>query len=174
MTAQPAITHRKFSFPSLASSSQEAPAASSDSKEPQLRFIVLATDGLWDELSSREVVSLVAGHLKGLRAPAISKSDLPKQFPTRLSDDAAGVEGKDAVYKTKQDGTDGQWAFVDENIAQHLVRNAFGGADTQKLRRLLSIPAPLSRRYRDDVTVTVVWWEGEGAHNEHHVIKAKL
>ena len=38
-----------------------------------------------------------------------------------LSDDAAGVEGKDAVYKPNQDVTDGQWAFVNENIAQHLV-----------------------------------------------------
>ena len=78
VTAQPAITHRKFSFPS---SFEEALTVSSDSKEPQLRFIVLATGGLWDELSSREVVSLVADHLKGLRAPAISMSDLPKQFP---------------------------------------------------------------------------------------------
>ena len=109
---QPAVTHCKLSFPSL---------ASSDSKKPQLRLVVLATDGFWDELSSREVVSLVAGHLKGLRTLAISKSDLFKQFPACLSDDAAGVEGKDAVYKPNQDVTDGQWAFVNENIAQHLV-----------------------------------------------------
>ena len=118
---QPALTHRKFSFPSLASSFEEAPAASSDAKKPQLRLVFLATDGFWDELSSREVVSLVAGHLNGLRTLAISKSVLSKQFPTCLSDEAAGVEGKDAVYKCNQDVTDGQWAFVDENIAQHLV-----------------------------------------------------
>lgn len=49
----------------------------------------------------------------------------------------------------------------------HLIRNAFGGADTGRLRRLLSIPAPQSRRFRDDVTVTVVWWEeGQGGETE--------
>lgn len=178
VTAQPVITHRKFSLPfPLFSSDNSTPTPSSpspSSKQPELRFVVLATDGLWDELSSREVVSLVAGHLAGLRAPSVSKADLPKQVPTRISDDAAGVEGKDAAYKSKQDRTDGHWAFVDENIAQHLVRNAFGGADNQKLRRLLSIPAPLSRRFRDDVTVTVVWWEEGQNTPETQILRAKL
>jgi len=51
------------------------------------------------------------------------------------------------------------WAFVDENVSSHLIRNAFGGGDERELRKLLSIPAPLARSYRDDVTVTVLWWE---------------
>lgn len=33
----------------------------------QLRFIVMATDGLWDMLANEEVGALVAGHLAGLR-----------------------------------------------------------------------------------------------------------
>ena len=54
---------------------------------------------------------------------------------------------------------------MDENPGVHLIRNAFGGADEGRLRRLLSIPAPYSRRYRDDVTVKVIWWK-ESASGE--------
>ena len=62
--------------------------------------------------------------------------------------------------KAKKDmKTQGHWAFEDDNLSSHLIRNAFGGGDETELRRLLSIPAPYSRRYRDDVTVTIVWWE---------------
>jgi pyruvate dehydrogenase phosphatase len=66
------------------------------------------------------------------------------------------IEGKDKRRPKKDEG---MWAFVDENVSSHLIRNAFGGGDDSKLRKLLSIPAPFARSYRDDVTVTVVWWE---------------
>ena len=46
-----------------------------------------------------------------------------------------------------------------------MIRNALGGADTGALRRVMSIPAPQTRRFRDDMTVTVVWWEEEGVDN---------
>jgi len=69
------------------------------------------------------------------------------------------IEGKDKRRPKKDEGA---WAFVDENISSHLIRNAFGGADDPKLRKLLSIPAPFARSYRDDVTVTVLWWENGG------------
>ena len=122
--------------------------------------------------SSEEVVSLVGGHLTGLKGN-VSKSDLPTLVPT--SSGSPTVEGKD---KKKQVGS-GSWAFTDDNISAHLIRNAFGGGDEKHLRKLLSIPAPYSRRYRDDITVTVVWWE-EGKEESAKVtsftdkVKAKL
>ncbi|KAJ7180347.1 phophatase 2C family protein [Mycena crocata] len=145
VTARPVVTHRKLDLP-----------PKSDASGAALRFIVLATDGLWDELSSEDVVRLVGGHLKGLQG-AVPKTTLPTLVPT--STGAATVEGKDA--RRKRDAE--QWAFIDVNPAAHLIRNAFGGADTDALRRLLSIPAPLARRHRDDVSVTVVWWEEDGS-----------
>jgi hypothetical protein len=102
--------------------------------------------------SSEEVVSLVGGHLSGLKG-TIAKAALPSLVP--VSSGSPTIEGKD---KTPKNGK-GSWAFVDDNVSAHLIRNAFGGGDEVALRRLLSIPAPYSRRYRDDVTVTVVWWE---------------
>ena len=114
--------------------------------------------------SSEEVVSLVAGHFAGLKG-AIPKADLEQRIPTTIS--SPTVEGKVKTRRTSE----GTWAFTDDNVSTHLIRNAFGGADEDKLRHILSIPAPHSRRYRDDITVTVVWWEGE---EDAQQVKAKL
>ncbi|GLB34045.1 putative protein serine threonine phosphatase 2C [Lyophyllum shimeji] len=158
VTARPVVTHRKLDFPT-------------DGTEPgdkSLRFVVLATDGLWDQLSSEEVVSLVGGHLAGLKG-TVPKSELPSLVPT--STGTMGVEGKNKKKPTAS----GSWAFADDNVSAHLIRNAFGGGDEDHLRKMLSIPAPYSRRYRDDVTVTVVWWEdGKEENAKVTSIKSKL
>ncbi|KAG8724066.1 hypothetical protein FRC09_000541 [Ceratobasidium sp. 395] len=168
VTSQPVITRRGLHFlPSRDYKSQ--PKAASRSKST-LRFLILATDGLWDELSSSEVVSLVGGHFEG-RKGSVSKSELAETVVAPA--ETAGVEGKSAESKAKQGSTEGEWAFVDENVGTHLIRNAFGGADRERLNQMLSIPAPYSRRYRDDVTVTVVWWEPDTQEGESKVM-AKL
>jgi len=141
VTARPVVTHRKFSFDN-----------NDETSGSGIRFVVLATDGLWDELSSEEVVSLVGGHLAGLKG-TIPKSDLPNVVPT--SSGSPTVDGKEKRNRDKS----GSWAFKDENPSAHLIRNAFGGGEEGTLRQRLSIPAPYSRRFRDDITVTVVWWE---------------
>ncbi|KAJ3501411.1 hypothetical protein NLJ89_g9349 [Agrocybe chaxingu] len=159
VTARPVVTHRKMSLLPTAGGSEP-------SKKRQ-RFLVLATDGLWDQLSNDEVVSLVGGHLAGLKG-TIPKSELPDLVPT--SSGAQGVNGK---RKASGGSKEGSWAFADDNLSAHLIRNAFGGGDQIALRRLLSIPAPYSRRYRDDVTVTVVCWE-EGKEREAQIVTEKL
>ncbi|KIY50303.1 protein serine/threonine phosphatase 2C [Fistulina hepatica ATCC 64428] len=155
VTANPVVTHRKIF------------GGGSTSKLP-VRFVVLATDGLWDELSSTEVVSLVAGHFAGLKG-IVPKSELSTRVPTSFGE-SRGVEGK---QKRRQSEGGGSWAFVDENVSTHLIRNAFGGGDTERLRKLVSIPAPYSRRFRDDITVTVVWWE-EGREDAAQTAQSKL
>lgn len=145
VTARPVVTHRDLSFLHSPGSAHERPKSA-------MKFIVLATDGLWDELTSEEVVALVGGHLAGLKGN-IAKSELPILVPTTTGHT---IEGKD---KRQRSAEEGSWAFVDDNVSTHLIRNAFGGGDELKLRQLLSIPSPLSRKYRDDITVTVVYWE---------------
>lgn len=49
----------------------------------------------------------------------------------------------------------------DKNVATHLVRNALGGKDKDMVCALLTLPAPYSRRYQDDLTVEVIFF-GEG------------
>ncbi|QRV73259.1 protein phosphatase 2C [Ceratobasidium sp. AG-Ba] len=164
VTSQPVITRRELHFLTPPNQKQRSGSKSN------LRFLVLATDGLWDELSSSEVVSLVGAYFNGRRGN-VSKSDLAKSVFTPA--ETAGIEGKSTESKAKQGSTEGEWAFVDENVGTHLIRNAFGGADREKLHQLLSIPAPYSRRYRDDITVTVVWWE-PNEQNREAKVKAKL
>jgi len=142
VTATPVVTHRDFDFGSV----------SQPSRSPAARFVVLATDGLWDKLSSEDVVALVGGHLKGLKG-TIPKIALPELVPTVSG--SPTVEGKDK----KRNNIGGSWAFEDENVSSHLIRNAFGGGDIEGLKKLMSIPSPFARSYRDDTTVTVIWWE---------------
>ncbi|OAX44032.1 protein serine/threonine phosphatase 2C [Rhizopogon vinicolor AM-OR11-026] len=141
VTATPVVTHRDFDFGGIAR----------PSRSPASRFVVLATDGLWDKLSSEDVVALVGGHLKGLKG-VIPKTTLSDLVPTTSG--APTVEGKDK----KRNKIGDSWSFEEDNISSHLIRNAFGGGDVEGLRKLISIPAPFARSYRDDTTVTVVWW----------------
>jgi pyruvate dehydrogenase phosphatase len=159
VTATPVVTHQKISLPD--------PGSSEPKPSSTLKFVVLATDGLWDELSSGDVVALVGAYFAGLKG-TISKSSLPSLVPTTTGSPTVQLEGKE---ETKGNAQEGSWAFVDDNVSAHLIRNAFGGGDEDELRKILSIPAPHSRRWRDDVTVTVVWWEEEAQKNG---TKAKL
>ncbi|KAH0839830.1 phosphatase 2C-like domain-containing protein [Lanmaoa asiatica] len=158
VTATPVVTHRKFSFDD---------GSEDTSKRLGLRFVVLATDGLWDKLSSEEVVTLVGGHLKGLRG-AISKAQLRTLVP--ISSGSPTVEGKDKI----RGNVEGSWCFGDDDLSVHLIRNAFGGGDVLALRKLMSIPSPFARRYRDDTTVSVVWWDEQDNSPKTAEFKAKL
>lgn len=157
VTATPVVSHRKFSFDD----------DSSNTSKLGLRFVVLATDGLWDKLSSEEVVALVGGHLKGLRG-TVPKTQLQKLVPT--SSGSPTVEGKD---KTREN-SEGSWSFGNDALGVHLIRNAFGGGDTIALRKLMSIPSPFARRYRDDTTVSVIWWDEQGDSHKVDKLTAKL
>ncbi|KAI9671861.1 MAG: hypothetical protein M1831_003389 [Alyxoria varia] len=56
-----------------------------------------------------------------------------------------------------------RFVVQDKNVATHLIRNALGGANQEMLCALLTLPSPYSRRYRDDLTVQVVFFgDGDG------------
>ncbi|KAF8313158.1 phosphatase 2C-like domain-containing protein [Cantharellus anzutake] len=169
VTSEPVITHRKLDFISDPSST----SVSTTPAKPKstLRFVVLATDGLWDELSSSEVVSLVGGHLAGLKG-SVPKTALIETV--RDTEGAMGVEGKSASVseKKQRQRETGEWAFVDDHVGTHVIRNAFGGADRDRLDKKISIPLGMARNFRDDVTVTVIWYEKSNPQAE--IVKAKL
>lgn len=50
---------------------------------------------------------------------------------------------------------------MDSNAATHLIRNSLGGRDHGRVQQLLRLQPPISRRYRDDVTVNVVFFDRE-------------
>ncbi|KAI9216574.1 phosphatase 2C-like domain-containing protein [Blastocladiella britannica] len=108
---------RNFKSPPYVTGHPETVSYALDDKDA---FMVLATDGLWEKMSSESVVDMVA------------------------------------EYITSQEK--GTWAHVERNAAAHVVRNAFGGRDAELVASTLKIPSPLSRRYRDDITVVVVFF----------------
>ncbi|KAL4076195.1 phosphatase 2C-like domain-containing protein [Scleroderma yunnanense] len=156
VTATPVVTHRDLTFGDFADENSSAPSTQLKPSPPC--FVVLATDGLWDKLSSEEVVALVGGALQGLSG-TIPKIELSSLVPTAPGSTST-VEGKDKhTLKDMDKKQDGSWSFDDDNLSVHLIRNAFGGGDRHAVKTLMSIPYPHARRYRDDTTVTVVVWD---------------
>jgi pyruvate dehydrogenase phosphatase len=170
VTARPEVEYRKFLLP---------PPKQQGSSEPTLRFIIMATDGFWDEITNVEAVVLAGAYLSGLRTKAIARTALPQTISQPTDTTAPKLTSPGAlhhsysVYETTpqkefqrrpieqalESRKQGHWAFVDDNVGAHLIRNAFGGGDQLALRQTLSIPAPHARRFRDDITVSVIWWE---------------
>ncbi|GJJ07170.1 hypothetical protein Clacol_001370 [Clathrus columnatus] len=156
VTAEPVVTIREDYLP-----------GGKDTGSKKMRFLILATDGLWDVMSSEEACALVAGHLSGLRG-RINKRDLPEKLGGKITVESGGVTKSGETVQTEngREEEKGRWTFseADEgNIAKHLIRNALGG-ESRKVREMLSIPSPLSRNFRDDISVIVVWWD------ENHVM----
>ncbi|SPO22400.1 related to PTC5 - putative 2C protein phosphatase (PP2Cs) [Ustilago trichophora] len=175
----------------------------SSSPNRELRFIIMATDGLWDMMSNEEAVSLVAGHLAGIKGtirsselqrhtfqPIDKQHSLPSAATIHTPSASASAsstalatstpatvqESQAASSPVRPASSDEQrelavskqhplskgpetlrtFQFQDDNLSTHLIRNALGGANQQRVAGLLAIPSPESRRYRDDITVNVI------------------
>ncbi|SMR64246.1 unnamed protein product [Zymoseptoria tritici ST99CH_3D1] len=143
-------------------------------------FVVMATDGLWEMLTNEEVVGLVGqwldtqASLTSSAAKSSTASWLQSWFSSQKSStlpiehhDQGDASGQRAPVRQQQwgipTGQDTRFVVEDKNAATHLVRNALGGKDKDMLSALLTLPSPFSRRYRDDLTVQVIFFgEGEG------------
>ncbi|RVX70207.1 hypothetical protein B0A52_05540 [Exophiala mesophila] len=88
----------------------------------------------------------------------------------RVDSSKPGADGSKNGGSAEKPIRQQQWAvtennsrFVveDKNAATHLIRNALGGKDRDMVCALLTLPSPYSRRYRDDLTVEVIFF-GEG------------
>ncbi|KAI1791629.1 protein serine/threonine phosphatase 2C [Ganoderma leucocontextum] len=121
-------------------------------------FLIMATDGLWESLTSEEAVGLV-GLFKeaqrnrfGTREPVGGYS--PDALPVWMAE-------RDETVRYKQWGAEKRFVMTDGNAATHLLRNALGGADKDLTATLLTMQTPRSRKYRDDMTVLVVFFAEE-------------
>ncbi|KAF2710599.1 protein serine/threonine phosphatase 2C [Pleomassaria siparia CBS 279.74] len=153
------------------------PVITTTKVEPEMGdFVVMATDGLWEMLTNEEVVGLVGQWLedqktakgKNVQANSWVKSwfSAQKSLPIEHNGADSDGTGQRAPLRQAQWGTtmsmNERFVVQDQNAATHLVRNALGGKDTDQLTALLTLPPPHSRRYRDDLTVEVIFF-GEGA-----------
>ncbi|XP_049894113.1 pyruvate dehydrogenase [acetyl-transferring]-phosphatase 1, mitochondrial-like [Epinephelus moara] len=115
---------------------------------PADKFLVLATDGLWELMHRQTVVQLVGEQLTGLQQqrPIIPGVGITLGGLQRLL-----LERRGRVLSVLED----------QNAATHLLRHAlgddgYGAVAPNRLAKMLSLPAELARRYRDDITITVI------------------
>jgi len=116
------------------------------------KFMVIASDGLWDMFTPLQVVKIVGEHLQG-------KTTLTPVNPpanTRLEDIANMLNKRQGEMKLKPE---------DKNAATHLIRNALGGSaygvDHIKLSKSLSLSQDIVRSMRDDITIQVIFFNDE-------------
>jgi len=119
-------------------------------------FVVMASDGLWDCLTNEEVVGLVGMWMN--RQHRGKESGITRdELPTKMQED------KTVMYKYW--GATKKFLNIDGNAALHLARNALGGANTDLMVALLGMEAPRSRKFRDDITAMVVFFDDEKGNN---------
>ncbi|KAH8816591.1 phosphatase 2C-like domain-containing protein [Xylogone sp. PMI_703] len=113
-------------------------------------FLIIASDGLWEHMSSEQAVKLVEMWISARKNGTIGKG---------LSQSSISVSAKGLKDESKV--KDENFVVEDENVATHLVRNTLGGGDHDTLLGITSVPPPLSRYVRDDITVQVVFFENK-------------
>ncbi|KAF2752727.1 protein serine/threonine phosphatase 2C, partial [Pseudovirgaria hyperparasitica] len=121
-------------------------------------FIILASDGLWDHITSEDAVECVSRW-----AAAVKQGKIDPSGPTKLP--RSKFERRPAFEREDEDSRFITWRatpehFVveDSNAATHLVKNAFGGSRRALFCGVIGTYSPISRYVRDDVTVQVVFF----------------
>lgn len=99
------------------------------------KFMILASDGLWERMSNEEAVNIVAETIKTKQPPSTS-------FFSFFSGKSSKEECCTEV----------------ENAATKLLWHALGGTE-DGVRELLDVSPQYSRMFRDDITILVVFFE---------------
>lgn len=119
-------------------------------------FLILASDGLWDNLTDQQAVNLVGTWLEKSHSPPTGPSNDPK--PTYAPLDFSHISQGLVDSKFSQARTTTQ----DSNVAVHLLRNSLGGNHDELLAGRLAANSPFSRDIRDDITVQVAFFNCSG------------
>ena len=116
---------------------------------PRDKFMILATDGLWEHLTEQQVVDLIAGHME--EKSTLTHFTLPRESGINLKEVNEILKVRKRKLAKKPE---------DENVATHLLRMALG-PNHNTLSQYLTLPERLVRSYRDDITITVVFFDTE-------------
>ena len=115
---------------------------------PADRFLVLATDGIWETMSNSQVVQLVGEHIEGKETHV---DFTPTHSGTSLGEINSVLRKRKATLARKAD---------DQNVTTHLIRHALG-VSHGKVSEMLTLPADIVRYYRDDMTIIVVYFDSD-------------
>ncbi|KAJ3218836.1 hypothetical protein HK099_004912 [Clydaea vesicula] len=138
---EPEVVHYKITQPHLSKNINGEDVLTGD------LFLLLACDGIYDELSSEEAVECVNRYLQHSSLLPTSKNMLQKDKNNNLL----------PKYEFKKD----------ENCMTNIIRNSLlVAAREDNLKKLMAIPAPNCRRYRDDMTGYVLFFNNGQNFNE--------
>ena len=123
------------------------------------KFMVMGSDGLFELLTNEEIAGLVVRWSEKY----MSKSATVPQTLPAVSDLSDDKEAQRPAFRYKKSAQNNSaYILEDANVATHLIRNALSaGGQKSYVSTLASIPEPMSRKYRDDLTVTVVFFGDE-------------
>lgn len=115
------------------------------------RFLILATDGLWEQMLPHKVVKFVGEHMSGKQTLDLLK--LPRKHMKLEEINEILMQRHIGLSKKPTDG----------NASTHLIRNALGrteyGVEHSRLSAMLSLPDDMVRNFRDDISVIVVYFD---------------
>jgi pyruvate dehydrogenase phosphatase len=113
-------------------------------------FLVMASDGVWDHISSEDAIECVARWINWMKTgkPITSTQKFVSPNTPLVSSWA------DPKWKTKPE----HFVVEDKNAAVHLIKNAFGGSRRDFFCEVMSESPPCSRCVRDDVTVQIIFF----------------
>ena len=111
ITAEPVVTHHQL--------------------KNEDKFMIIASDGLWERITNEEAVNVVAESFKDPNSKFFNFSSM---F-----------------------GSKGEEYCCSQNAATNLLWQALGGTD-ERVTELLNISPTWSRMYRDDITIIVVFF----------------
>ncbi|XP_054710090.1 pyruvate dehydrogenase [acetyl-transferring]-phosphatase 1, mitochondrial-like [Uloborus diversus] len=115
------------------------------------KFLIVATDGLWEQMLPHKVVKFVGEHMSGKQTLDLLR--LPRK-QMRLEEINEILMQRHIGLSKKP---------IDTNASTHLIRNALGrteyGVEHSRLSAMLSLPDDMVRNFRDDISVIVVYFD---------------
>jgi len=113
------------------------------------KFMIIASDGLWETMNNERAVEIVGDHMLGKESRNRSVQD---KYSLLSFGEIAHI------LNERQRGLAHQ--STDENGATHLIRNALG-YEHRKVSEMLTFPPAVARHFRDDITVTIVYFDSD-------------
>lgn len=117
------------------------------------RFLILATDGLWEQMLPHKVVKFVGEHMSGKQTLDLLR--LPRK--------QMSLDQINEILMQRHIGLSKK--PTDTNASTHLIRNALGrteyGVEHSRLSAMLTLPDEVVRNFRDDISVIVIFFDTE-------------
>jgi pyruvate dehydrogenase phosphatase len=138
-------------------------------------FLIMASDGLWDNISSENAVICVQQWLEKYSPVGVMERDEVAHMEEILQHERFHRQGPGASlsYDTTEDDdtyydenekclrwrvTPKHFVVEDDNCGIHLIKNALGGSRRNLFCGIVGVQPPLSRNVRDDITVQVLFF----------------